>query len=623
MPGREDDWHRLLFRPDMTSTDEEPETQGTDICTCENFDPIGKVTLCTLTLDRTCLISSEVLRNIFLAILDPSKPDEKAFRLPHWIRFDGAPRTVIFVECLNHPDSEMFPLCVKHNFRYTSVGASVFEDLFLTPIRAIGVAKKRKSQRSVMSLHRLREKRRDEEESVIRRVMNDNEFDEEQCELPVSFNYNPQSFETTAYQRRLLGIYLSTDDSIPMDILKPRYRHHEHPPPQTCHYAEIPTSYLISLDCEMVRTTHGFSVARISIVDIPSGKVLYDEFIRPIGHITSYMTQYSGITKLKLKEVNRTLDEARNEILEKVIFEDTIVVGHALHNDLRLLRIAPKHVIDISLLYPKHCMENTSGLQVSKEDKKSISTTLSSAEAKSLGIEGQLRAAATAEVKRGFQLKLLSFWFLGRHIQLRGSHGDTKDIGHDSVEDAHACSDLFRLKMHYGKDFGIDALLYYASGQIVSSANEEMIDPKTFDMRAVISRMRNMKSIDAKYSCTKFREEFRNKEKVKQISMPNFLLEHLNRTDVRFLWSAKGTGEWDILPEKNRIPSLRYLKEFLPKEDRVFIYLNMSKPPSNWNLFELGNYLHEECLDVNPKAPPPLVVMVTMQNHSTSSVLFH
>ena len=616
MPRGEDDWQRLLFRPDLGSSDSEDDSTTSLTCTCATRDPIGKSIIPTLSLDRTCLITPDIIKNILMALLTSKS---SGISLPKWINFPQAPRKVIFIECDSHPDVDVFPLCPTHHFRYASTGKSFFHDIFTTSTLLEAPKKKKKNKhRNMASVHKLREKRRDEEEDVIRSVIAKNDLNE-RTEEEQNFFHDPRTFGTTLHHRQSLGIYESADEDVPSDFLRPTTELPARIPAVASAYFAFPPSYLVSLDCEMVKTTLGAAVARISVIDIPSRAVLYDTLVKPEGQVLSYMTQYSGITKWTLKGVQKTLDEARHDLLKNVIYRDTIVVGHALHNDLRLLRIAPKQIIDISLLYPKFCVESASIAQPVTGKGAEAWSTFSAAEARTLGIEGGSSKAAATEIKRGFQLKLLAFWFLGKHIQIRD------DAGHDSIEDAHACGDLFRLKLQNGRDFGLKALLYYTSGEVSESAqiagHESM---QTAEMRGVIERMRSMKSIESKYSSKEFRDSFKQKCAEINLYAPSLMLSRLRAIQAEFFWYEKNcTFECtSLLPQANRIPSLSDVRKYMRSDSSTLIYVTMAKTPSRWNLIELANFFHEECHKAG-QTVPPFVVILTKDAQGGPVILFH
>merc|ERR1711988_896187 len=90
--------------------------------------------------------------------------------------------------------------------------------------------------------------------------------------------------------------------------------------------------HLVALDCEMVKTAIGPEVVRVSIVDTWC-EVLLDEFCQPKRPVIDYLTKFSGIDEKTLKEVTTSLEEVQKKV-KSILTQDTIIVGHGLHNDL-------------------------------------------------------------------------------------------------------------------------------------------------------------------------------------------------------------------------------------------------------------------------------------------------
>ena len=160
---------------------------------------------------------------------------------------------------------------------------------------------------------------------------------------------------------------------------------------------------IMGLDCEMCQTAAGLEVTRISIVDSNFVKI-YDEFVLPRNTVTDYLTQYSGITANTLKDVHKTFEEARRDVLS-IVHAETILVGHSLENDLRKLSIAHRRVIDTVVLYPHRN-----------------------------GGQSKNKLSWIAEV------------FLGKKIHVPG-------VSHDSTEDAYIALELVKHRLTVGEPY--------------------------------------------------------------------------------------------------------------------------------------------------------------------------
>jgi hypothetical protein len=177
----------------------------------------------------------------------------------------------------------------------------------------------------------------------------------------------------------------------------------------------------VSFDCEMGYTTLGMEVIRLTAVAWPSGKLLLDILVRTYGEILDLNTRFSGVTPEAYSTATDYPDmlgtatnsdpqehglhkvespAAARKLLFDLISPDTPLLGHAIDNDLNVVRIIHPCVVDTVLLYP-----HPRGLPVR------------------------------------FGLKVLSYKYLGRGIQMAGADG------HDSKEDAVATGDLITKKV--------------------------------------------------------------------------------------------------------------------------------------------------------------------------------
>lgn len=111
---------------------------------------------------------------------------------------------------------------------------------------------------------------------------------------------------------------------------------------------------IAALDCELIRTTAGMALARLTIVD-EEGTQKFDEFIRPNGMVVDLVTRWSGVTEDDLEEKARiNFEKLRKDVLGKYLDDKTILIGHGLENDLKALRLVhpPGYLIDTAQLYP-------------------------------------------------------------------------------------------------------------------------------------------------------------------------------------------------------------------------------------------------------------------------------
>ncbi|KAJ7094675.1 Rexo1 protein [Mycena belliarum] len=108
-----------------------------------------------------------------------------------------------------------------------------------------------------------------------------------------------------------------------------------------------------ALDCEMIYTTGGMRVARVSVVD-GAGNEVFDELVRMDDgvEVIDYNTRFSGVTADDYAKAALPLSAIR-ESLDTLINTETVLIGHGLENDLKTLRIIHHVVVDTSIMF-KH-----------------------------------------------------------------------------------------------------------------------------------------------------------------------------------------------------------------------------------------------------------------------------
>ena len=128
----------------------------------------------------------------------------------------------------------------------------------------------------------------------------------------------------------------------------------------------------VCFDCEMGYTTYGMELIRLTATSFPSGSVLLDTLVRPLGEVLDLNSRYSGVwpndftsaipsdgpsTPESLNSESKALPiasspAAARSLLFKLISPSTPLIGHALENDLNATRIIHPCIIDTVLLFP-------------------------------------------------------------------------------------------------------------------------------------------------------------------------------------------------------------------------------------------------------------------------------
>lgn len=204
----------------------------------------------------------------------------------------------------------------------------------------------------------------------------------------------------------------------------------ENPNPAKAPNGKVPAA--VTFDCEMGYTVCGFELMRLTAATWPQGDPLIDVLVRPQGAILDFNTRWSGITSEAYSsatpygaqaELNSLLPPpppgsevpsvvaannggplpivdspaAARDLLCSYITPSTPLIGHALENDLNVVRLCHPRIVDTVLLYP-----HPRGLPIR------------------------------------YGLKALTKQRLNRDIQMGGANG------HDSLEDARASGELVR-----------------------------------------------------------------------------------------------------------------------------------------------------------------------------------
>lgn len=116
----------------------------------------------------------------------------------------------------------------------------------------------------------------------------------------------------------------------------------------------------VAIDCEMVGVGIGgqeSSLARVSVVNY-YGHVLLDEIVQQRERVFDYRTKWSGIRPSDMARA-KPFTEVQNKVAE--LIEGKILVGHAVHNDLKALLLSHPHYLirDTQVLAGKHKIVNS------------------------------------------------------------------------------------------------------------------------------------------------------------------------------------------------------------------------------------------------------------------------
>ncbi|KAF2858438.1 hypothetical protein K470DRAFT_259850 [Piedraia hortae CBS 480.64] len=139
----------------------------------------------------------------------------------------------------------------------------------------------------------------------------------------------------------------------------------------------------IVFDCEMGFTTLGMELIRITALSWPGGDVLIDALVRPFGIILDLNSRFSGVwpqqfanaveieaadirpsPKIRLavegaqsRPSSKTLPMLKSPLAARAALlayatPKTILIGHAIENDLNAIRLCHPLIIDTVLLFP-------------------------------------------------------------------------------------------------------------------------------------------------------------------------------------------------------------------------------------------------------------------------------
>ena len=137
--------------------------------------------------------------------------------------------------------------------------------------------------------------------------------------------------------------------------------------PTFLYRSQTPSVSVFAMDCEMVETSAGRELARVTLIrfqptehNADGYQVVLDLLVKPVRPVLDYKTQYSGITAAMLEPITTRIEQVQVALASIVGIHD-ILVGHSLENDLRALCLVHDKVVDTALLFRtesgarKHC----------------------------------------------------------------------------------------------------------------------------------------------------------------------------------------------------------------------------------------------------------------------------
>ncbi|SGY70184.1 BQ5605_C004g03117 [Microbotryum silenes-dioicae] len=202
---------------------------------------------------------------------------------------------------------------------------------------------------------------------------------------------------------------------------------------------------VLGIDCEMCLTEDGSELTRVSVVDM-QGKSVYDSLVKPDKPILDYLTRFSGLDQEKLSNVTKRLEDVQRDLSELISY-NTILIGHSLECDLRVLKLVHSFIIDTSVIYQhprgppfKASLKWLAQKWLKREIQNNTSTTPASIVPPApTSIAPSKDALAALPASTGTDPSAPTAPLIG---------------GHDSAEDALTCVDLLKLKMAKGPGFG-------------------------------------------------------------------------------------------------------------------------------------------------------------------------
>ncbi|CAH8874089.1 unnamed protein product [Trichobilharzia szidati] len=122
------------------------------------------------------------------------------------------------------------------------------------------------------------------------------------------------------------------------------------PKSPVCEDDEDACNNVYALDCEMVYTTGGCELARITIVNSKLQTVL-DEIVCPDNPVIDCNSRFSGLREEDIEKATYHITDIQAKLLH-LFDSDTILIGHSLESDLTALKLIHNKIVDTSIMFP-------------------------------------------------------------------------------------------------------------------------------------------------------------------------------------------------------------------------------------------------------------------------------
>ncbi|XP_057424902.1 small RNA degrading nuclease 3-like isoform X1 [Lotus japonicus] len=107
---------------------------------------------------------------------------------------------------------------------------------------------------------------------------------------------------------------------------------------------------MVAVDCEMVLCEDGTeALVEVCVVD-HNLKVKLHKRVKPDKAIVDYRTEVTGVSSRDLETVTCTLADIQKK-MKRLLSNGTILVGHSLDNDLRVLKLDHVRVVDTAYIF--------------------------------------------------------------------------------------------------------------------------------------------------------------------------------------------------------------------------------------------------------------------------------